>query len=199
MAHTGAGSLAVRALHAAQTVRGGRAPRAEVEVVPEFGDWADDVWDRCAEAYSVIALRDRTTLNVVLPPEGWPHAIRLRVTRDGSTLGWAVVLDTQMSGDRRFGDLRVGSLIDGLALPDDAPAVVGAAYRFLRKRGVDLVFANQSHPRWIEALVGQGFLILEGRRHFAASPELRKALEPFEETRVGLYLTNMDGHGPIGL
>jgi hypothetical protein len=33
----------------------------------------------------------------------------------------------------------------------------------------------------------------------AASPALHQALAPFEETCAGLPLTNMDGHGPMGL
>jgi hypothetical protein len=49
------------------------------------------------------------------------------------------------------------------------------------------------------ACAAHGFAILENRRVFAASPELQKAMEPFEETRQGLHLTNMDGHGPMGL
>jgi hypothetical protein len=115
------------------------------------------------------------------------------------TLGWTLVMDTQMEAHERFGSLRVGSIVDVLADPADAPAVVGAAFRFLRARGVDLVVSNQAHPAWIDAFARHGFTVVQGRRVFAASPELHKALEPWTETSRGLHLTNMDGHGPMAL
>ena len=78
-------------------------------------------------------------------------------------------------------------------------AVVAAAIRFLASRGVDIVCSNQSHPAWVDAFAANGHVILTGRRLVAASPALREAMEPFEETREGLHLTNLDGHGPHAL
>jgi hypothetical protein len=199
LAGTGLGWLGVRALQRARAPWP-RAPSGRrVEVVPEFGAWADALWERCRDAYSAIAIRDAATLNALLPAGGWPPGIRLRVWRGAETLGFAVVLDTALHGDARFGDLRVGTVIDCLAPPADAPDVIGAAFAFLRERGCDLVFSNQSHPEWIRAFAAHGFLILRARRVFAASPALRKALEPFDATCRGLHLTNLDGHGPMGL
>jgi hypothetical protein len=134
-----------------------------------------------------------------VPEQGWPPGLRLRVRRDGRDLGWAVVLDTQMQGDRRFGTCRVGSVVDCLASPADAEAVVGAGFRFLRERGVDLVISNQSHPAWLAGFAAHGFLLLRDRRVFAASPALRDLLQPVEQALAGLHLTNMDGHGPMRL
>ena len=90
-------------------------------------------------------------------------------------------------------------MIDCLAAPDDAEAVVGAALRCLRERGVDLVVSNQSHPAWIAGFGAHGFEAIANRRVFAASPGLHAALAPFEQVQRGLHLTNMDGHGPAGL
>jgi hypothetical protein len=198
LAWSGAGWLGLKALHGALSLRGGRSPGLEVEVVERFDDWADELFERCIARYRVLATRDAATMNALLPQGSWPPAIRLRVRRRGEDVGWAAVMDNALEDDRRFGDLRVGTVIDGLAQPDDAPDVVAAATRFLSDRGVDILCSNQSHPRWIEGFARAGYAILKDRRYFAASPELQKALEPFEETRQGLHLTNLDGHGPHG-
>jgi hypothetical protein len=133
--------------------------------------------------YTAIACRDADTMNALLPKGAWPPGIKLRIERDGRTLGWSVVLDTQMQGEPRFGDLRVGSVIDCLAAPDDAEAVAGASLRFLRARGVDAVISNQSHPAWIEGFGAHGFEAIADRRVFAASPALQAALAPFGEAQ----------------
>jgi hypothetical protein len=198
-AFSGAGPLGIRALHAGRGLAAFGALRADATEFDTFGPWADELWKRCAPHYAVVAARDAVTMNTLLPAGGWPRAHKLCIGRDGRTLGWAVALDTQMQNDDRFGSLRVGSVIDCLAAPDDAPAVVGAAFRWLRARGVDLVISNQSHPAWIDAFAKHGFLLLPGRRVFAASPELTRLIAPFAETQRGLHLTNMDGHGPMSL
>jgi len=199
VAFSGAGEITIRALHAARALGARSVPAAELEEFDRFEAWTDEVWERCADSYDALAARDSGTMNALLPPGRWPPGIRLRVRLGDRTLGWVVVLDTQMENEPRFGTLRLGSIIDCLAEPRDADVVIGAAFRFLRARGVDLVISNQSHPAWIAALEKHGFLALADRRVFAASPELVKALAPFEETSRALHLTNMDGHGPMGL
>ena len=119
LARSGAGWLGIGALHAALGLRARSRAPASYEIVPRFDAWADTLWERSAPHYAVIATRDRETMNVPLPEGGWPHAFRLRVSREGETLGWAAVLDSQMSGDLRFGNLRVGSIIDALAPPEE--------------------------------------------------------------------------------
>ncbi len=64
---------------------------------------------------------------------------------------------------------------------------------------VDLIVSNQAHPGWQAAFEGSGFLLLPDRRLLAMSPGLSEALAPIDETRQGLHLTNLDGHGPRGL
>lgn len=198
LAFTGAGWLGFKLLHWALGLRGARHSEVTAEVVSTFEDWADALWARCRDAYSALGVRDARTMNALVPQEGWPNGIRLRVRRGGEDIGWAVVLDNQLENDHRFGDLRVGCVADCLALPEDAGAVVAAATRYLEKRRVDMIGSNQAHPDWIAGFGAAGFLILEGRRCFAASPALQTALSPFDDTKIGLHLTNMDGHGPHG-
>ena len=157
-AFSGVGWLGVRALQRSSSLGARRSAPAIAEPFERFGEWADELWQRCAERYAVIAARDAGTMNTLLRPGGWPPAVKLRVARGGSTLGWAAVMDTQMTRDPRFGSLRVGSVVDCLAPPEDAEAVVGAASRFLGARGVDLVVSNQAHPAWIGGFAAHGFL-----------------------------------------
>ncbi len=201
LAASGLGSIGLRALHAALRLRSRRRFRARTEVVPSFGGWADEVWQRARPRYDAIAVRDAATMNALAPAahatDEWPVPVRLRVTRGGALLGWAIVIERRLSADPRFGDLRVGMIADCLALPEDAGEVVHAAFDHLRAAGVELVFANQAHPAWIAGFRDAGFLALRGRRLFCAAPELERVLAPFEQTRRGLFLSNMDGHGPI--
>lgn len=199
-AWSGLGALGLRALQFGQWWRQGRRrSSAQAVEVDRFGDWADALWERCRDRYAAIAQRDAASMNALVPASGWPAGIRLRVERDGVVLGWAVVLDTQMRGDARFGALRVGSVVDCLADPADTFDVIAAATGFLRQRGVDIIVSNQAHPAWARAFAQCGYAVLPERRMFAPSPALRALLEPFEETAQGLHLTNMDGHGPMAL
>lgn len=198
LALTGLGWIGLKLMHMALSLRGKSTGGAEAEQVEDFGPWADEVWERCRGHYSVIGLRDATTMNALLPLEGWPPCIRLRVRRGASDIGWIVVMDNQLEDDVRFGNMRVGSVVDCLAAPEDAAAVVGAANRFLMKRGVDIIASNQADPRWVDAFAANGYAVISGRRYFAVSPELQKVLAPFEETQQRLHLTNLDGHGPHG-
>ncbi len=198
-AFSGIGSIGIRALNAARSLRARTAAGAEARPFDRFETWADALWERCRPLYAAIAARDARTMNALARPGRWPPAIRLRAVHGDVTLGWAVVMDTAMRDDERFGSLRVGSVVDCLAAPEDAISVVGAALAFLRARGVDLVVSNQAHPAWVDAFAANGFQILPGRRLFAASPALHDALAPWPETSQGLHLTNMDGHGPHAL
>lgn len=200
LAFSGAGWLGLNLLHAVLGLRGRHQARGvECEVVPRFGEWADALWTAARDEYQALGYRDAATLNALNPEDGrWPGGIRLRIRRDGQDLGWAVVTDNQLSGDPRFGDLRVGCIADCFAKPADASAVIAAAHRFLAQRGVDMVGSNQSHPAWIQGFADAGYVILANRRCFAVSPGLQEVLSPFDEVSAGLHLTNMDGHGPSG-
>ncbi len=200
LAYSGLGWLALRAMHAVLKLKspGGRFSASATEV-PSFGPWADELWSRCKGRYTAIAVRDAASMNALAPQGAWPPVTRLRVDRAGQTIGWALTMDTQMKGEHRFGDLRVGSIVDCLADPADAGEVVAAATRFLTERGVDIVVSNQAHPGWARGFAQNGYAVLPDKRLFAASAALQEALSPFDQVSQGLHLTNMDGHGPMAL
>jgi len=199
LAMTGAGWLGTHLVQGAAARRIRRPRGCDVESQLGFGDWADEVWEASHRQYTLVATRDRDSLETLYGGGAFPGLIVLRMTRDRKDIGWATVLDTAMSGHRQFGDLRVGSIADGFSAPDDAPAVIRAATRFLEQRGVDLIVSNQTHRAWVEGLKASGFL--KGPSNFALA--LSKALAakiPSCERRWGEFHFNRgDGDGPINL
>ena len=198
MAFSGRGFLGFHALHALLRLRAYRRFRSTGVEVADFGAWADALWERCKNHYLAIGVRDAASMNALAPDTGGPPVTRIKVERSREVVGWALVMDTRMQDDVRFGDLHVGSIVDCLADPADTGEVVAAATRFLRRRGVDIIASNQSHPAWARGFAENGYLVVQNRRLFTASPALRQLLEPFAETAQDLHLTNMDGHGPAG-
>ena len=75
-----------------------------------------------------------------------------------------------MQDHKQFGDMRVGTIVDCLAPPADAPAVMRAAAALLEARGVDLIISNQLHAAWSNALVHAGFLRGPSNYLLALSP-----------------------------
>jgi hypothetical protein len=201
LAFTGAGPIGLHALHKALRLRSLKRLSASAEIVGSFGGWADEVWERSKARYDAIAVRDADSMNTLVPQEHttdeWPAPTRLRVAKDGRVIGFAVTVQRRTRCDPRFGDLRVGMIADCFGLPEDAGEIVHATFDHLRDAGVDLVVANQAHPGWIAAFADSGFVLLPGRRLFCAAPELERILAPFEQTRRGLFVSNLDGHGPI--
>jgi len=173
-------------------------PRVTYEIVPEFGGWADDVWNESKGYYSLIAMRDRQDLNILYPATD-PRFIRLLVTRDGKVIGWAVLLNTQTSGHKHFGDMRVGTLVGSLSKPEDAADVVACARDVLEANGADLIISNQGSRAWGRALKECGFLRGPSNLPFFASPKLAPHLEPFAKNAKTFHLTRGDGDGPIHL
>jgi len=84
----------------------------------------------------MTAVRDFQTLRTLYPASD-AHFTRLRVHRSGHDIGWAVVGERRKDG--KYGAMRVGSIVDCWALPEDALPVVQAASAALIENGVDLI------------------------------------------------------------
>jgi hypothetical protein len=170
----------------------------QADSVAEFGAWADALWGECSNKYSFIAVRDSRTLGILYPPTD-PRFLRLRVSRDGKTIGWAMLMDTQMSEHKYFGNMRVGSLVDCLSLPEDSLAVTRAGTHFLQERGVTVIVSNQASSSWCSALAGSGFLKGPSNYILAMSKKLVEKLQPIELFRRDIHINRGDGDGPINL
>ena len=103
----------------------------------------------------MATVRDANTLRL-LYPASLTHVKRLRVSRNGIPIGWAIVGIRRK--DAKFGEMRVGSIVDCWASPENATAVIRAATQSLEKDDVDLIVSNQSHHAWCRAFeTGQDF------------------------------------------
>ena len=195
-AATGLASLGVKLVNLAlQRVRH-RKDEVIVENAASFGPWADELWERCRSRYSFVAVRDAATLNSLFPVR---QRFRLvRVARDGTTIGWAVLDSKRMSDDGKFGGLHVGRIADCFAAPEDADGVVRAAVDVLAAEDVDLILSNVSHPAWCAALRRNAFLSVPSNFVFAPSPELAKRIRAVDPENRNVHLTRADdGGGPL--
>ncbi len=189
---SGAGWIALKG---AQRWRQGKAERPRpytVEEMAEFGGWADDVWRDARAGYSMTAVRSAEALRTLYPPAE-AHLVRLRIVRGPQTIGWAVVAERRKNP--KFGNLRVGSVVDCFAAPENALPVVRAGVWALEKRGMDVIVSNQSHAAWQSAFKDSGFFEGPSNFIFAASPKLSDLLSPFDETKARTHLTRADGDG----
>jgi hypothetical protein len=192
---SGAGAIAINLLQRIHSKRKDRS--VTVESVSSFGEWADVLWREYHSHYKLVGTRDAANLKVLYPPD--KNFLVIKVSRGAEVLGWAVMLDTQMQNNKYFGNLRVGSIADCMASPDNAQAVIQAASQFLQERGVDLMVCNQSHAAWSAALKSNGFLQGPSNFIFAASKALGELLAPFERNKDQIYFMRGDGDGPVNL
>ena len=175
-------------------------PPAESEAspIPRFDGFADELFARHADVYSFVGDRRASALNSVYPTEEGRY-IRLVVRKGEDVVGWAVVLDTQMRDDKYFGDMRVGTVADSFAAPEDAATVVQAADDFLTRRGVDIVVSNQLHPSWCDALRSVGYDEGPSNFFFYFSEELASELMAVPRWDQRLHVNRGDGEGPAHL
>jgi len=189
---TGAGWAGAGVLQGLRQLRAPRLERFEVETFETFSDWVDPLWQRWKNAYAMTAVRDGSTLRLLYPASEM-HLSRLRIQQNRHDIGWAVVGERRK--DEKYGSMRVGSIVDCWASPDDALPVVRAAAEALDKSGMDLIVSNQSHALWGRAFKDSGFLTAESNFIFAASKNLAALLQPFDQNQSRMHFTRADGDG----
>src|SRR5262245_9262671 len=135
----------------------------ERSVEKTFGAWADRIFEDCLPDYGAAMRSDATTLNILHPPDN-PGLTRLRVRRKGAKrdadqdAGWILVASKQMKNNHLFGDLKVGTLVDGFGRAADALALVAVGINHLAETGADIIVANFSHEAWVKACRRSGML-----------------------------------------
>lgn len=192
---SGLGSLGLRLAQA--RLRSIENPSSAI-VEGSFSSWADELWEKCRFRYSLVGMRNSSTLNIFYPPQD-SRFFRLRVSIDGHDIGWAVVLDTQMRNHRQFGNLRVGSIVDCFGAPEHAVYVLNCATEFLQRRRVDIIVTNQASSDWCSALAANGYLKGPSNFVLALSPKLAHRLLPLKHHRGHIHMNRGDGDGPINL
>jgi hypothetical protein len=166
-------------------------PSDPFHLEPGFSPWADKVWARSLPAYALIAQRDAATLDELYPPSD------TRFLRVHAVGGWAVLRDTQMQDHKQFGNMRLGTIVDCLAPPECATAVIRAAASLLEQRGVDLIVSNQLYAAWSRALLESGFRTGPSNYLLALSPALVEAAAGANHDQF--HINRGDGDGPIHL
>jgi hypothetical protein len=197
-ASSGLGWLGTRLARALLTRPPRTAASLRVEVVEQFGDWTDALWQECAGSYSFVAVRTSQVLNRIYPP-GRAGVFRLRISVPDRVIGYAVVQEEESLYAEFMGAMRVGTIVDALARPEHADPVIWLATRELEERGVDVILSNQSHPAWGTALRRSGFI--EGPSHciFAAARQLAEEIRAVDPEARELHLNRGDGDWPWGV
>ncbi len=198
LAVTGIGWIIIKLFQAVIAGKSLQKNSASVEVVGDFSSWADELWNVCKGTYSMMAVRDMNTLKILYPSDS-KRFIRLKISQDNKDIGWAVVLNTKMSNHKQFGNMQVGSIIDCLALPENAFQVIFSAAKFLERADVDIILSNQSHVSWCLALKHAKFIRGPSNFIFAASKKLTELLTSFDLRKTNIHLNRGDGDGPIHL
>ncbi|MGO8689534.1 MAG: hypothetical protein ACLQLG_07860 [Thermoguttaceae bacterium] len=198
LAFSGLGWAGVKLVYAVAAPAPAPAPTTSGEIVEEFSEWTDRVWETCRAHYGMCAVRDMETLQILYPRDD-ARFVRLRIRRGAETIGWAVLLNNRWWNHKHFGRMRLGSIADVLAAPADAAEVVRCATRFLQQRGVDLIVSNQSHAAWRRAFRKSGYLRGPSNFNFASSKPLSGLLQSAGVQQEDMHWTRGDGDGPINL
>jgi hypothetical protein len=198
LALSGLGSLAVSLYQSTKSRRTVDTRGVECSNVESFEAWADEIWEAAQPAYSLIAVRTAEILNILYPASD-PRWIRLQVRFEGRVVGWVVALNVPMHDHNYFGNMRVGSLVDCLALPGFEDKVVSAAIRHLQRDGADMIVTNLAHRSWRAAAESNGLCEAASNFIFALSKPVAALLEPFEEQKERVHMTRGDGSGPQNL
>ena len=199
-AYSGAGWAGSKLFQGYRALVAPRSPAVEFREVASFetADVAESLqspWEQARQTCSFTAVRNAEALRTLYPPEQ-THLTRMVVKRNGSAIGWAVVGERRK--DAKYGNMRVGSVVDCLALPGELFSVVRCATQTLEQQGFDLILSNQSHQAWGAAFKAAGYLPGPSNFIFAASKKLTELLAPFEEVRPRMHLTRADGDGLPG-
>ena len=199
-AYSGAGWAGSKLFHGYRALAAPRPLAAECCEVASFDtvDVAESLqflWEQAQQTCSFTAVRNAEALRTLYPAEQ-THLTRLVAKRGGFAIGWAVVGERRK--DAKYGQMRVGSVVDCFALPGELFSVVQCATQTLERQGFDLILSNQSHQAWGEAFKAAGYLPGPSNFIFAASKKLTELLAPFEEVRPRLHLTRADGDGLPG-
>jgi hypothetical protein len=166
---------------------------ASYEVVAEFGEWIDELFDRCRPQYRMVASRDSNVVRKMFPVAS--NLQRGIVYSRGELVGWFVVVAPMLNKQSYFGELSVGLIADFFACPRHATEVIAAATDYLRRRQVDLVVCNASHSAWRQALGKCGYFRGPSNFPFVCSPRLEARLAPFPKILESAHLTRTDGDG----
>jgi hypothetical protein len=176
-----------------------RSPgNGSIRQVNAWGDWADEIWQRCRDNCSFAVQRDRRTLESLYPASDPKVKISL-IERDAKPVGWSVSFNAALVNHRHFGNLRLGSVLDCMADPDDMVLTAVLTDLGLTSQGADLVVVNHSHEAWLQAFRSAGFLAGPSNYLLAISKRLAEQVRSQQQGEERMHVTRGDGDGRIHL
>ena len=108
-------------------------------------------------------------------------------------------MNTALSNHSYFGNMRLGSIVDCFAEPQDAGQVLQQSRQYLVGQGADLIVSNQSHRVWRNAFRRCGFVAGPSNVLFASSRALSEAMQRKQISNDDVHVNRGDGDGPINL
>jgi hypothetical protein len=168
------------------------------EPIRDFGAWADEVWSRSESRYSFSAVRTSQYLRWLYPQTTAPFS-GIKLIEAEAPVGWISLLDCKPQDRSHFGSLKVAAIVDGVAVEPFIPSLVASAVRAAEDNGADLIFSNQLHRHWTEALRRNGFWTGPSNYLLALSRDLVRLLEPLGEALPFIHFNRGDGDGLVNL
>lgn len=195
-ARTGVGAGGIHLAHRLRD-RSHRNSRYRVEIVPEFGDWIDEVWESVGKEGLLVGDRRMEAMRQVFPASREAN-LKVRLEYSGRPVGFVVLRCTPLSGDHYFGNLRLGSIVDGWASKEHIVQLVRLATDLLKEQSADLIISNQSLASWQFGLQRCGYLSFRSNFGLGVSPKL-SALLPggLPANLEACHFNRADGDGPI--
>jgi hypothetical protein len=197
LAFSGIGSLGIAVAQQFRT-RASFDRQFHTEPLTEFGPWADDVWNQSQDEYLLSAVRNADYLRFNYPQTAHPYS-GIKLLDAGAPVGWVNLLECRPQNKSYFGAMKVAAMIDGVARRPFIPSLVTSAVRTAKENGADMVFSNQTHQDWTEALRNAGFWPGPSNYLLALSKELARCLEPLTEAIPRIHFNRGDGDGRVNL
>lgn len=192
----GLGSLAMavwRLSHPRASLRG-----YSLELTTSWPSEAGKLWERFRAEITFSALREETGL-AALYPDTQPRLKRFVLRYGEEIVGWSVGLVTKMNHDLNFGDLVVGTVLDGLALEGHLPALIALTRDALTGMGAEVIVMNQTHCHWRTELRRLGFFNSATNYLLALSKALVTELGPDGSVLERIHVNRGDGDGRLHL
>ncbi|MFL6415020.1 MAG: hypothetical protein ACJ74Y_05055 [Bryobacteraceae bacterium] len=190
---TGLGAVAI-----AFKQRSGVRPKAKIRREHIWGEWADELWSRARERCSFAVERDRKSLEWMYPATD-PRTRIFLVERGSDPVGWGVCFDTRMKNNRYFGNMRVGSILDCVALEGAEADTAALVDHQLGLMGCDLALVNHSHAEWVKAFEVAGFSRGPSNYLLGTSKRLTDAIRSSPGGENRMHITRGDGDGRVHL
>jgi hypothetical protein len=165
-----------------------------LETASAWPNGLDSVWQSCCPSVSFSVLRDEAALTGMYP-HTQPRLKRFVLRSAKGIVGWSVGLVTKMEDNPNFGDLVVGTILDGLARREHLRGLLALTRSALKDLGAEVVLTNQSHSDWLTDLSSLGFLGSSSNYLVALSKPLAAALRSEVAALDHIHVNRGDGDG----